>query len=121
VSADRAYLLPPRSAGDSAAVPAELLEGVVRRRRAVMWTATASHRPQRRTNIELDSLLLVPAIRGDRVLGVVVCERHSARPFDAGDLERAMHAVAGLADTLGEVSGETDPQPSLSMRAQDRA
>ena len=99
VSADRAWLLPPGASG-TASVPGELLARVRGRRRAAIWTESASHRPQRRRGIDLDSFLLIPVLDPAGLAGIVVCERHAARPFEASDLETALHAVDELVDTL---------------------
>lgn len=101
VSADRAYLLPAERAGvEPAGVPAELLDRVVHHCRPVAWTEAPSHRPQRRTNIEATSLLLVPAVRDGEVVAVVVCSRVAPRGFAPEALETATRAVDALADRL---------------------
>jgi dolichol-phosphate mannosyltransferase len=117
--ADRAFLLPPRGTAETAAVPHEVLESVLRRRRAVLWTEAASHRPQRRSNIAMDSLLLVPMVRGDELLAVVVCERHAAKPFGEGDLERAMHAASGLTGIVIEAGVDSITRTAMLASAQD--
>jgi GAF domain-containing protein len=101
VGADRAYLLPAERGGRApAAVPAELLDRVLRRSRPAVWTEAPSHRPQRRTNIESTSLLLVPAVRDGEVVAVVVCERRAPRGFLPEALETATRAVDALASQL---------------------
>lgn len=96
VGGDRAYLLPATAHAPGGAVPASLLERVVTSQRPALWTEAASHRPQRRTNIELSSTLVVPVVRGGDVLAVVVCERHATSGFDDHALETATGAVDGL-------------------------
>ena len=105
VGADRAFLLPAgvRRGGEPSGVPAELLDRVVRRGRPVQWTEAASHRPQRRTNIEATSLMLIPAVRDGVVLAVVVCERQAPRGFVPEALETATRAVDAIADRLADV------------------
>ncbi|HXA28025.1 MAG TPA: glycosyltransferase family 2 protein [Candidatus Angelobacter sp.] len=101
VGADRAYLLPAERGGPSpAGVPAELLDRVVRLARPAAWTEAPSHRPQRRTNIESTSLLLVPAVRDGKAVAVVVCERRAPRGFLPEALETATRAVDALASQL---------------------
>jgi dolichol-phosphate mannosyltransferase len=101
VGADRAYLLPAqRGRVAPAGVPAELLDRVVRHVRPAVWTEAPSYRPQRRTNIESTSLLLVPAVRDGEVLAVVVCERRAPRGFPPDALETATRAVDALAGRL---------------------
>jgi len=104
VGADRAYLLPASRRGAApAGVPAELLDRAVAHQRPAMWTEAASYRPQRRTNIEAASLLLVPVVRDGVVLAVVVCERRAPRGFQPEALETATRAVDSIADRLAEV------------------
>ena len=101
VGASRSFLLPADRAGASpAAVPAWLLDHVARLGRPVAWTEAPSHRPQRRTNIESTSLLLLPAVRDGEVVAVVVCERRAPRGFPPEALETATRAVDALADRL---------------------
>ncbi|HZS13398.1 MAG TPA: glycosyltransferase family 2 protein [Candidatus Dormibacteraeota bacterium] len=101
VGADRAYLLPAERRGaEPAGVPAELVDRVVRLARPVAWTEAPSHRPQRRTNIESTSLLLLPAVRDGEVVAVVVCSRLAPRGFPAEALETATRVVDALADRL---------------------
>lgn len=101
VGADRAYLLPAERGGvEPAGVPSELLDRVVRLSRPVAWTEAPSHRPQRRTNIETTSLLLLPAVRDGEVVAVVVCERRAPRGFLPDALETATRAVDALAERL---------------------
>jgi dolichol-phosphate mannosyltransferase len=100
VSADRAYVLPPRASAQPGRPPQEMLERVGRSRRASLWTEAASYRPQRRSNIGVSSFLLLPVVTGGQLVGIVVGERGSVRGFDAGDLETGMHAVTELAESL---------------------
>ena len=104
VGADRAYLLPAERVGSGApaAVPFELLERAVAQQRPALWTEAPSHRPQRRSNIEATSLMLVPVVREGRVLAVVVCERRAPRGFQAEALETATTAVDSLAGLLSD-------------------
>jgi dolichol-phosphate mannosyltransferase len=107
VGADRAYLLPAQRGGvEPAGVPLELLSRVVRHARPAMWTEAPSHRPQRRTNIESTSLLLVPAVRDGEVAAVVVFERRAPRGFAPESLETATRAVDSLAEQLGSDRSE---------------
>ncbi len=101
VSADRAVVLPPDARTMSGAgLPAEILERVRSSRRAAIWTESVSHRPQRRRGIGLTSHLLLPVVDSRGLAGIVVCERRAARPFDAADLETALHAVDRLVEAL---------------------
>jgi dolichol-phosphate mannosyltransferase len=105
VGADRAYLLPagPHPAGG--AVPGALLARVAAGQRPALWTEAASHRPQRRTNIEMSSTLLLPLVRDGAVLAVVVCERRATSGFDDHALETATGAVDGLVTALAGIDG----------------
>ncbi len=104
VGGDRAYLLPAsRRGGAPAGVPAELLDRALQRHRPAMWTEAPSHRPQRRTNIESVSLLVLPVVRDGSVLAVVVCERRAPRGFQPEALETATRAVDSIADRLADV------------------
>lgn len=109
VGADRALLLPPtRAAGG--AVPPELLDRVVARGHPALWTEAPSHRHQRRTNIALTSLLLVPVVRDARILGVIVCERSARRAFDTVALELAIGASEGIATTVATMVPSEAPE-----------
>ena len=103
VGGDRAYLLPPDHRAADGAVPGPLLARVVASQRPALWTEAASHRPQRRTNIELSSTLLLPLVRGGDVLAVVVCERRATSGFDDQALETATGAVDGLVSALARL------------------
>jgi GAF domain-containing protein len=117
VGAHRAYLLPAERSGvEPAGVPAELLNRVVRGGRPAAWTEAPSHRPQRRTNIESTSLLLVPAVRDGKVFAVVVCERRAPRGFLPEALETATRAVDALAERLG-----TDTEVAVAAAVAPRA
>jgi dolichol-phosphate mannosyltransferase len=106
LGADRTYVLPARVRGSgSTSVPAEVVASVVDRRRPVLWTEAPSHRPQRRTNIESTSTLLVPVVDDAEVIAVVVCERRAPRGFDAAALETATRAVAGIAEAIAMATG----------------
>jgi dolichol-phosphate mannosyltransferase len=118
IGADRAYLLPAERGGaEPAGVPAELLDRVVRLARPVAWTEAPSHRPQRRTNIESTSLLLVPAVREGEVVAVVVCSRQAPRGFAVEALETATRAVDALADRLVS-DPNVAPAAAVAPRAQ---
>jgi dolichol-phosphate mannosyltransferase len=102
VGADRAFLLP--ADGGGTAIPAELLARVVDLRRPALWTEGASHRPQRRSNIDSTSTLLLPVVAGERVLAVVVCQRHAPVGFGPEALATATVAVEGLVAVLAQAS-----------------
>ncbi len=101
VGADRAYLL-EADVERRVGLPAELLAQVVEQRRPMLVTEAASHRPQRRSNIEWTSRLLVPVVHGNTVAAVVVCERRSVRGFDDAALGTAVRSVGRLAPALSE-------------------
>lgn len=116
LGADRAYILPARTRGAGpTAVPAELLARVLERRRPALWTESPSYRPQRRTNIESTSTLLVPVVDGPDVIGVVVCERLAPRGFDDGALETATRAVSGIAAAIGAATGTVRDVPLAAV------
>ena len=73
-------------------------------RRPALWTEGASHRPQRRSNIDSTSTLLLPVVAGDRVLAVVVCQRHAPVGFGPEALATATVAVEGLVAVLAQAS-----------------
>jgi dolichol-phosphate mannosyltransferase len=107
VGADRAYLLPAR--GDaSSGLPEGLLAYVIAHRRPVLFTEAASYRAQRRSNIETASRMLLPVVRDDRVVAVVVCERFAPAGFDGAALETATLAVAAIEPLL--IAASSDPQ-----------
>jgi len=112
VGADRAYLLPAR--GDaSSGLPEGLLAHVIAHRRPVLFTEAASYRAQRRSNIETASRMLLPVVRDDRVVAIVVCERFAPGGFDAAALETATFAVAAIEPLLTAAS--SDQQERLEV------
>jgi dolichol-phosphate mannosyltransferase len=117
VGADRAYVLPAR--GDaSSGLPAGLLAHVIAYKRPVLITEAASYRAQRRTNIDTASRMLVPVVRGDAVLAIVVCERFAPGGFESADLETATVAVEAIEPAL--IAAAAD-QPQRSEVAPTRA
>lgn len=115
LGAGRAYVVPADLRGESARLSAELVARVVRERQAVMATEAASYRPQRRTNIAVESVIVVPVVRDDVVVAAVVLERSAPRGFDQNDLEAAVHAVLGLGDALhagGDVATGAQRRPA---------
>jgi dolichol-phosphate mannosyltransferase len=117
VGADRAYVLPAR--GDaSSGLPAGLLAHVIAYRRPVLITEAASYRAQRRTNIEAASRMLIPMVRSDTVLAVVVCERFAPGGFEAAALEKATVAVEAIEPAL--IAAAAD-QPERAEVAPTRA
>lgn len=117
VGADRAYLLPARGAGASG-LPTGLLAHVIAHKRPVLITEAASYRAQRRTNIETVSRMLLPVVRDDIVLAVVVCERVAPGGFDPAALETATVAVEAIEPAL--IAAAADP-PQRSEVAPARA
>ncbi len=104
VGADRSYVLPP-SGAESAALPPGTVGRVVSRRRAVLFTESAGHRTQRRSNIEVGSTLVAPIVDGGVVRGVLVCERFAHHPFEPSDLEAAMSAAPALGGLIAGDAG----------------
>jgi len=100
LGADRVFMLPPVWSSSAAAIPGDVVARAVELGRPALWTEAPSHRHQRRTNIDLTSTILAPVVRDGEVLGVVICERRSPRPFDVHALEVAIGAGEGLVDTL---------------------
>ncbi len=103
------------------AVPPELLQRVIRTRRPAVWAEAPSSRPQRRTNIELRSVLLVPVVREGRVGAVVALLRDAPQPFGGTDLDRALGWVAELAELFAPAAGEAPagtgiPRPAPASR-----
>lgn len=96
VRADRAYILPP-AGSTPVALPAGAIERVVETRRAAAFIESATHRPQRRSNIQVASVLVAPIVDGDAVRGVLVCERLAQHPFDGSHLDVAMKAAPAFA------------------------
>ena len=116
VGADRAFVLPPL--GDAAGWPAGVLAHAVASRHPMLITEAASHRVQRRSNIETLSRLVLPVVDGETVVAVVVCERSAPRGFGPSDLETATQAVSDLVPPLAAAVRSTDwvevrsPQPA---------
>lgn len=106
IGADRAVLLPASSRmGEAGAVPPDVLARVAARRRPVLLTEGPSFRAQRRTNIEALSVLVVPVVRDEAVVALVVCERRAPRGFEPVALETATQAV----EALGALVAGADP------------
>lgn len=117
VGADRSFILPP-SGSAPIALPPAILDRVVARRRAVVFTESASHRIQRRSNIEIGSTLVVPIVSANVVCGVLVCERVAHHPFDSSHLDAAMSAAPALAGLIEEgVAGQGGRRPELQPGA----
>jgi dolichol-phosphate mannosyltransferase len=112
VGADRAFLLPARGVG-SPGLPSGLLGHVIAHKRPVLITEAASHRAQRRTNIETVSRMLLPVVRDDVVLAVVVCERVAPAGFDPAALETATVAVEAIEPAL--IAAAADPSPRAEV------
>lgn len=111
IGATRAYILDSSSPSadiDTPGLPPELVERVMRRQQPALWTEVASHRPQRRTNIENSSTVLVPVVSREGVLGVLVCERRSPHGFDNSDLETVVRAAVGLAPAVAAAAASLD-------------
>ncbi len=121
VGADRSYLLPPRRGSNPAAIPAGLFERVITLRRAVVLTEAASHRPQRRTNIDITSTLLLPVVNGGVVVGVVVLERQAPRGFAPNALEAAVGAVETLVPLLAAAVGVPEARRLRAMASRATA
>jgi dolichol-phosphate mannosyltransferase len=111
VSADRAVALPPGKGAAAMGVPAELLARVRRSRHGAIWTESASHRPQRRSNIDVTSYLLLPVVDAERLAGIVVCERHAAQAFDGDDLETGLMAASQLVGALTRAASAAPMTP----------
>ncbi len=101
IGATRTSLLPVGGPVPST-VPAGMLERVVERRRGALFTEAAGHRVQRRSNIEVSSTLVVPVVAGPAVEAVLVCQRNTATPFDAVQLDAAMSASVAIATLLAD-------------------
>jgi dolichol-phosphate mannosyltransferase len=114
VGGDRAYLLPTGHHPGDGAVPASILARVEATQRPALWTEAASHRPQRRTNIEVSSSLLLPVVLDGTVAAVVVCERRATSGFDDHALETATGAVDGLVGALARL---VEPPPAAPAPA----
>ncbi len=113
VGADRAYLLPARGAGSSG-LPTGLLAHVIAHKRPVLITEAVSHRAQRRTNIETVSRMLLPVVRDDVVLAVVVCERVAPGGFEPPALETATVAVEAIEPALIAAAADPLPRPEVT-------
>ncbi|MFN2568048.1 MAG: glycosyltransferase [Candidatus Dormibacteria bacterium] len=122
LGADRAFMLPPTWSSRAATIPAEVVARAAERGRPALWTEASSHRHQRRTNIELSSTIVVPVVHSGTLLGVVVCERHSRKPFDLHDLETAIGAGEGLVDSLAAAvtagGARREPAPASGSASQ---
>ena len=116
VNADRAFITPTDLAASATGVPAELIQRVASQRHAAIWTEMPSHRPQRRTNIENRSMLLIPVVFNDQCIAAVVCERRSENSFQTADLEAAMHAVEQLSTLIAQGSAPS-PQSAAETTA----
>ena len=113
VGADRAYLLPAR-ADAASGLPEGLLAHVIAHRRPVLLTEAASYRAQRRSNIETASRMLIPVVRDDRVVAVVVCERFAPGGFEAAALETATVAVAAIEPLIVAASSDQPVRPEVA-------
>ena len=113
VGADRAYLLPARGVGASG-LPTGLLAHVIAHKRPVLITEAASRRAQRRTNIETVSRMLLPVVRDDVVLAVVVCERVAPGGFDSAALETATVAVEAIEPALIAAAADPPSRPEVA-------
>jgi dolichol-phosphate mannosyltransferase len=113
VGADRAYLLPAHGDGSSG-MPTGLLAHVIAYKRPVLITEAASHRAQRRTNIETVSRMLLPVVRDDVVLAIVVCERVAPGGFDAAALETATVAVEAIEPALIAAAADPPQRPEVA-------
>ena len=116
VGADRCYLLPP-SGPAPAALPSGMVERVVEERRGVLYTQAAGHRAQRRSNIEVSSLLLVPLMDGETVGAVLVCERRARHSFEADQLDAAMTAAPALGGLIAATTGDRSTRAALDAGA----
>jgi hypothetical protein len=71
----------------------------------VLWTEPPSGRPQARTNVELDSAIVLPLAAQDAQDASeqkIVLLRHSRTAFNSRDLEAAMRQLHRLGRYLGE-------------------
>jgi dolichol-phosphate mannosyltransferase len=101
VGADRAYLM-GADGERRTGLPRELLSQVVEQRRPMLVTEAASHRPQRRSNIDRMSRLLVPVVDGAGVSALLVCERSSPTGFGDEALSSAVLEAEKLVPMLRE-------------------
>ena len=81
-------------------LPGGLLAYAVDMKHPMLLSEAASHRAQRRRNIEGLSRLILPVVDGDTVVAVVICERIAPRGFTPVDLEVATQAVSDLVGPL---------------------
>ena len=82
-----------------------------------MFTEAAGHRAQRRSNIEVNSTIVVPVVDGSTVAAVLVCERRAPAPFDGEQLDAAMTASLALAGLVGTGRRRRRPSPGLAPGA----
>ena len=114
VGADRAYLLPAR--GDASSGVAR---GAARARDRSPPAGAASPRPRRIApsggpTSRLASRMLLPVVRDDRVVAVVVCERFAPGGFEAAALETATLAVAAIEPLLTAASSDQPERPEVA-------
>ena len=116
LGADRAYLVPPDA--HPGGLPAGLVARAAAQRRPALFTEAASHRPQRRSNIDATSILLIPLVSEARVVAVLVCERTSRRGFAPEALDEATRAAAQLVPLLEATAGPraTEGRPAAAAR-----
>ena len=94
-----------------------MVERVVEERRGVLYTQAAGHRAQRRSNIEVSSLLLVPLMDGETVGAVLVCERRARHSFEADQLDAAMTAAPALGGLIAATTGDRSTRAALDAGA----
>jgi len=121
VGADRAVVL-PASAEQVSGVPEGIPAHVAATRRPVLLTEGASYRAQRRTNIDSESLMLLPVVDDERTVALVLCQRRAPRGFDDAALEVATGAVEELIPLLNPAaqSGRPSRSPRRSVRPAPR-
>lgn len=110
IGADRTYLLPSIAGRGGGAIPPAILDRVILTKRPTLWIESASLRPQRRSNIERQSVVLVPLSNDGTVIAVLVAERRAPHGFDETHLEVATRAAEGLATAVA---------PALANAAND--
>lgn len=116
LGAGRCYMLSPDGAVP-AVVPAGTVDQAVAQRRAVLFVQAAGHQIQRRWSIETQSTLVVPVVRGDNVVGVLVCERRARQAFTTRDLGIAV----AHADALGRLIDSPRTERALTEYLPHRA
>lgn len=79
----------------------------------VLWTEPPSSRPQARSNVELNSVIVLPTDSSRRDCPKVVLHRRQCTPFTSGDLEAAMRQL----QHLGQV--RVDPPAARTETARD--